>query len=86
MAFSLAGKSILITGASSGFGAAAARAFGEQRCNLLLGARRMDRLETVAAEARKAGASEAHAHALDVTKTASVEAFVKWAARQNKSH
>jgi NADP-dependent 3-hydroxy acid dehydrogenase YdfG len=33
----------------------------------------------VAAEARKTGAQEAHVHALDVTKTASVEAFVKWA-------
>jgi NADP-dependent 3-hydroxy acid dehydrogenase YdfG len=84
MAFSLAGKSILITGASSGFGAAAARAFGAQHCKLLLGARRLDRLETVAAEARKAGAMEAHAHALDVTKTASVVAFAQWARATTK--
>ncbi|MGD0816130.1 MAG: SDR family NAD(P)-dependent oxidoreductase [Verrucomicrobiota bacterium] len=79
MAFSLAGKSILITGASSGFGAAAARAFGAQHCKLLLGARRLDRLEAVAVEARKAGAEEASIHALDVTKTASVEEFAQWA-------
>lgn len=79
MAFSLAGKSILITGASSGFGAAAARAFAAQKCKLLLGARRMDRLEAVAAEARRAGAVEAHVQALDVARTASVEAFVRWA-------
>jgi NADP-dependent 3-hydroxy acid dehydrogenase YdfG len=79
MAFSLAGKSILITGASSGFGAAAARAFGAQHCKLLLGARRLDRLEAVAAEARRAGAREAHVHALDVTQTASVGEFVQWA-------
>jgi len=69
----------LITGASSGFGAAAARAFGEQGANLLLGARRMDRLEQVAGEARKAGAPETHFHFLDVCKTASVEEFIAWA-------
>lgn len=79
MTFSLAGKTILITGASSGFGAAAARAFGAQKAKLLLGARRVDRLEAVAADAKKAGAKEAHVHALDVSKTASVEEFVKWA-------
>jgi len=85
MAFSLSGKTILITGASSGFGAAAARAFGALQCKLVLGARRVDRLEAVAVEARKAGAVEAHIHALDVTKTASVEAFVKWAGTKTKS-
>jgi NADP-dependent 3-hydroxy acid dehydrogenase YdfG len=79
MSYSLAGKWVLITGASSGFGAASARAFGAQRCNLLLGARRADRLEEVAARARQAGAAQAHLHSLDVTKTASVEEFVHWA-------
>jgi hypothetical protein len=79
MSFSLAGKWVLITGASSGFGAASARAFGAQHCNLLLGARRLDRLEAVAAEARKAGAPQAHAYPLDVTKTPSVQEFVNWA-------
>jgi NADP-dependent 3-hydroxy acid dehydrogenase YdfG len=69
----------LITGASSGFGAAAARAFGAQGSKLLLGARRIDRLEKVAAEARRAGAPQAHFHVLDVSKTSSVEAFVAWA-------
>ena len=79
MAFSLAGRWVLITGASSGFGAAAAAAFGALGCNLRLGARRLDCLETTAAAARQAGAPQALFHALDVTKTASVEAFVKWA-------
>jgi len=79
MAFSLAGKWVLITGASSGFGAAAASAFGALGCNLLLGARRLDRLEAAAAAARQAGAPQALVHALDVTTTASVEDFVQWA-------
>lgn len=79
MAFSLADKTILITGASSGFGAASACAFGAQKCKLLLGARRIDRLEVVAVEARKAGAAETHVHALDVSRTESVETFAQWA-------
>src|SRR6266567_6947615 len=72
-------KWVLITGASSGFGAAAARAFGAEGAQLLLGARRVDRLETVAAEARKSGAAAAHLHFLDVSKTSSVEEFMGWA-------
>jgi NADP-dependent 3-hydroxy acid dehydrogenase YdfG len=68
-------KWVLITGASSGFGAAGAK--------LLLGARRVDRLKKVAAQAKKSGAAEAHFHELDVSKTSSVEEFISWA--KNKS-
>ncbi len=75
----LKNKWVLITGASSGFGAAAAKAFGAEGAKLLLGARRVDRLKTVAGESRKAGAGEAHFHFLDVAKTASVEKFISWA-------
>jgi 3-hydroxy acid dehydrogenase / malonic semialdehyde reductase len=67
---------VIITGASSGFGAAAARAFGAKGARLLLGARRVKRLEEVAAESLRAGAVAASVHALDVAETASVEAFV----------
>ena len=79
MKLSLKNKWVLITGASSGFGAAAARAFGAEGAKLLLGARRVDRLKKVAAESRKAGALEAHVHELDVAETASVEVFMAWA-------
>jgi len=79
MSSSLKDKWVLITGASAGFGAAGAVAFGAEGAKLLLGARRVDRLEQVAREARKAGASEAHVHSLDVADTKSVNAFVKWA-------
>lgn len=79
MKSSLANKWVVITGASSGFGAAAVVRFGAEGSKLLLGARRVDRLEAVAAEAKKAGGPAAHVHALDVTRTNSVEDFVKWA-------
>jgi len=68
----------MITGASSGFGAAAARAFAREGAHLLLGARRRDRLEEVAAEALKAGAPSAEINELDVTRTASVNAYLSW--------
>jgi NADP-dependent 3-hydroxy acid dehydrogenase YdfG len=77
--FSLKEKWVLITGASSGFGAAAAKAFGACGARLLLGARRTDRLEQAAAEAKKAGATEVHFHFLDVASTESVQVFINWA-------
>ena len=69
---------VLITGASSGFGAAAALAFAAEGSRLLLGARRTDRLEQVAAQARTLGATAAHFHQLDVAQTGSVQPFVAW--------
>jgi len=78
-------KWVLITGASSGFGAAAARAFGAAGARLLLGARRVGRLEKVAADARDAGAPEARFHHLDVAQTASVETFISWAKKSISS-
>src|SRR5213078_1224666 len=78
MRFDLKNKWVLITGASSGFGAAAARAFAREGAKLLLGARRVDRLEAVAAEAKKAGSPAAHARTLDVSQTKSVNDFAAW--------
>jgi serine 3-dehydrogenase len=74
----LANQWVLITGASSGIGAAAARAFGAEGCRLLLGARRVEKLRAVADEARAAGAAAAHVHELDVASTPNVNAFVEW--------
>jgi 3-hydroxy acid dehydrogenase/malonic semialdehyde reductase len=81
MSTRLSGQWILITGASSGIGAAAARAFAAEGCRLLLGARRKDRIEALATECRALGAVEAHAHVLDVATTHSVKTFVAWAGR-----
>lgn len=78
MASRLKDKWVLITGASAGFGEAAAKAFAREGSKLLLGARRIDRIKTVAEECKKLGAPAAEGHELDVSKTASVEAFAKW--------
>jgi 3-hydroxy acid dehydrogenase / malonic semialdehyde reductase len=74
----LADKWVVITGASSGFGAAAAAAFAREGSRVLLGARRLDRLEAVAKVARQAAGREARFHRLDVSRTDSVEEFANW--------
>jgi NADP-dependent 3-hydroxy acid dehydrogenase YdfG len=69
------GKVILITGASSGIGEGTARLLAERGARVMLGARRTDRLETLAAEIVAAGGT-AQFRALDVTDRADFEAFV----------
>ncbi|MGE0158337.1 MAG: SDR family NAD(P)-dependent oxidoreductase [Gemmatimonadales bacterium] len=72
----LAGKRVLVTGASSGFGAAAARRFAEQGCDLLLSARRLDRVEDLAEEIRKQHHVDVRVDQLDVTDRDAVAAYV----------
>jgi NADP-dependent 3-hydroxy acid dehydrogenase YdfG len=67
----LAGKTVLITGASSGIGEAAVRALASRGANLFIGARRDDRLATLA---RELGDNVAW-RKLDVTDADDVEAF-----------
>ena len=50
MAESLADKVVIITGASSGIGAACARLLAQQGCKLTLAARRVDELRALAAQ------------------------------------
>jgi NAD(P)-dependent dehydrogenase (short-subunit alcohol dehydrogenase family) len=70
--FSLAGKTALITGASSGFGWHFAKVLSAAGAKVALAARRLDRLERLQGDIRAAG-SEAAAVAMDVTDTASVK-------------
>jgi short-subunit dehydrogenase len=51
----LTGKVVIVTGASSGFGAAAARLFAREGCKVVLAARRLDRLDELAKDIRGAG-------------------------------
>ena len=71
--FSVAGKRILITGASSGFGAHFATALAEEGADVVLAARRVEKLEDTAKAVRDLG-REAIVVPMDVSDHASVEA------------
>jgi NAD(P)-dependent dehydrogenase (short-subunit alcohol dehydrogenase family) len=71
--FSLAGKTALVTGASSGLGRHFARVLAGAGAQVVLAARRLDRLQALEAEIRSSG-GKALAVALDVTDRASVAA------------
>jgi len=68
---SLAGRTVLITGASSGIGAALARAAAKAGAKVAAAARRADKLEALVAEIAAAGGT-ARAFAMDVEDEASV--------------
>ncbi|OBU63530.1 SDR family oxidoreductase [Stenotrophomonas maltophilia] len=74
-------RTILITGASSGIGAGIARSLAQPGARLVLGARRLERLQALADELRQHGA-DVRVHALDVTQHAQVEAFAASALEQ----
>jgi NADP-dependent 3-hydroxy acid dehydrogenase YdfG len=68
-------RTALITGASSGLGAAIALEMAAQGWKITIGARREDRLAETAEKARTRGAAGVYAGVLDVTDDASVERF-----------
>ncbi len=67
-------KVVLVTGASSGIGADIARELAAAGAKVVLGARRIERLEALTAELNEAGGT-AFAHPLDVTDRDSMNAF-----------
>ncbi|WP_306770085.1 SDR family oxidoreductase [Mycobacterium sp. KBS0706] len=75
------GKVIAVTGASSGIGEAVARHFAKAGAAVMLGARRLHRLEVVADEIRRDG-GRAALQRLDVTRREDAEAFVQAAVAQ----
>ena len=73
---SIRSRVVLITGASSGIGAATARVFAEAGAKLLLCARRLDKLKELEAELTGAGAQAVRSEVLDVTDRKAVEALL----------
>ncbi len=71
--YSLKGKLVFITGASSGIGASCAGQFAQQGARLLLAARRDDRLSMLAEALRKKHSAEIQVIHLDVRKREEVE-------------
>ncbi|GAB3705808.1 SDR family oxidoreductase [Spirosoma flavus] len=75
---SIEGKVVAITGASSGIGEAIARHLASQGANVILGARRIDKLHRIATEIQETGGKAAFT-TLDVTQLDSMKAFVQLA-------
>jgi NADP-dependent 3-hydroxy acid dehydrogenase YdfG len=78
---SLRNQVVLITGASSGIGAASARAFGQAGARVALAARRADKLEAIAAEIRAQG-GEALAVPADVSQLSDIKNLVQQTVQQ----
>ncbi|MBU9691259.1 SDR family oxidoreductase [Burkholderia multivorans] len=69
----IAGKVVVITGASSGLGEASARLLAQQGAKLILGARRLDRLQALASELKLGDRAVVQT---DVTDRAQVQSLV----------
>jgi len=78
MAVDLKDKVVLITGASSGFGEDAARLFAKEGCKVVVAARRIERLQNLAASIQDEG-GEAIAVPMDVTNHDEINLMVKTA-------
>ena len=76
MSKSIKGQVVLITGASSGFGADAARLFAKEGCIVILAARRMERLVALVEEIRAAGGKALPVRA-DVTEQSQIDDLVQ---------
>jgi 3-hydroxy acid dehydrogenase/malonic semialdehyde reductase len=73
---SLQGKTVLVTGASSGIGRSTAIAFARERSRLLICGRRLEPLQELQQTLTAAGAPSVHVFQVDVQKRADVEAAI----------
>jgi short-subunit dehydrogenase len=78
------GAVVAITGASSGIGEATAIAFARKGALLVLGARRLDRLNAVAERCRQRGSPEVSVRRFDVGNRVEARAFVAAALRDHE--
>jgi NADP-dependent 3-hydroxy acid dehydrogenase YdfG len=74
---SLKGKTVFITGASSGIGESCAHAFAREGCRLLLAARRKERIDALSRHLADKYAIDTHAVKLDVRNQQDVEAVIR---------
>jgi short-subunit dehydrogenase len=70
------GKVVIVTGASSGIGEATAREFGREGAKVVLAARRVDKLQTLAEEINKMGTESLVVQA-DLSKLEDIQSLVK---------
>src|SRR5215217_6114412 len=76
----LRGKRVLITGASKGIGAAAAEAFTEEGCDVMLAARSSEQLKALSERLRSAHQISATTHVVDLRKSEDIARLAKDAA------
>lgn len=79
MDMKLAGRRVLITGASQGIGEGLARAFANEGCHLALTARSADKLETLAASLHTEHSVRVDVLALDMTRPGAIADIVAFA-------
>ena len=78
MTMDVKGKVVIITGASSGIGAATAHAFGREGAKVVLAARRVERLDTLAEEINNMNTNaETLVVKMDVTSLADIQSMLQ---------